>query len=128
MHKHKSCILVLLIVAACSSEPAWLLVEKGPPQETHVALEKEGGLVRARLRSVAEKTPGKPPTYTSYTVMLVNCEDKSVRMVSHEVIDDALGATIVKHAMPDVFNRPSNWDAALPKRFCDHVMEGRPWA
>jgi hypothetical protein len=117
-----------LLVAGCSSQPEWLPVENSPGKAVHVALKKEGGLVRATLRTVAEKTPGKSPTYSTFIVMLVNCQEKSVSQVSHEFVDDALGRTVFKNEMPKRFDRWTNWDTSLPRRACDHVVDGRPWA
>jgi hypothetical protein len=122
--------LIFLVLAGCSAEPAWVLIEKKPAASTYVnanGLKKEGGLVRATLRTVAEGS-GKTPQYSSFTTMLVNCSEKSVRFVSYEVVDDNRQASIVKHDMPNVFTPVGNWDASTPRRLCEHVNDGRPLA
>jgi hypothetical protein len=109
----------------------WVLIEKKATASTYVdarGLKKEGGLLRARLRTVTEGGDAKTPQYSSYTNMLVNCAERTVRFVDYEVVDDRRQVSIVKHGMANVFNPVTNWDVSQMRRFCEHVDNGRPLA
>lgn len=119
-------LVLALLLAGCSNEPEWLLLEQLPKSSSFVDLKsirKEGPVVRATVRTVfAEPTPAtsvRKPHSTLIVGLLIDCDAKSWTTEHYETFDRE-GRTVEKGENTSTALYPvANWTYARgPKLFC----------
>src|SRR5712672_1333582 len=119
-------LVLALLLAGCSNEPEWLLLEQVPKSSSFVDLKsirKEGPVVRATVRTVfAEPTPAtsvRNPHSVLVVGLRIDCDAKSGTTEHYETFDRE-GRTVEKGENSSPVLYPvANWNYARgPKLFC----------